>query len=82
MKEKQIDMSRVVLTPEVVAAWTEIAKRLAGTLTQMGVSPGQIGEEELWLNEEGGSLVVKCKAGQLEATMVIPAGQWRWNNQN
>lgn len=77
---EKIVMESVVLTPAAVAAWQEMASRIAPALRQMNISLERIEDEEIFLKDDKKALLIRCKAGPLEVTMDVPEGQWSWSN--
>lgn len=73
------DMDDVLITPEAYAAWQEMAQRVAQTLGSLGVRPGEIQDEEIWLKDDEKTLLIVCEMGRLKVSMDIPEGQWSWN---
>lgn len=77
---KMIDRSAVALSEEALTAWTEMTKRLKLGLRLIGDNPALVENQEFWLNEADGSLLLKCNTGRANAEMSVPQGHWRWNN--
>lgn len=77
-----VDLDGVEVTPEVYAAWSEIARRLTVTLRLIGVPEEAIPEEQGRV-EEDGSLVIFVEidlpsGGTIEASLKVPPEHWAW----
>jgi hypothetical protein len=78
---QEIDLDSVVLSPDTVAAWSEIALRLAAALRQLQQSGRQISEADIPIEqgrvEDDGTLTISVNVpGVFDASMTVPQGHW------
>lgn len=77
---RMVDLDNLLLSPEVVVAWTEVARGVVAALALAGqrIDPSQIPDEQARV-EDDGSLTIFCEIlGIGELSLKVPAGAWGW----
>lgn len=77
-------IDRIVLTPEMVSAWTEVCRQARREARKRGIDPaealGSLPDEAARDNGDGSvTIYVPLPVGG-ELAMRVPRGQWAWNN--
>ena len=83
---REINLDDVVLSPATVAAWQEIAKRVARALAEIARVRGTtfaIPDERGRVNDDGSLTIFISVPGVItEAFMDVPAGEWAWASRS
>ncbi len=80
MSEKVVS-ERVMLSPYAVAAWKSMCERIGVFVKERNIPLERVGEEELWL-QDNGSLELRVQVGPLSMKMDVPPEHWYWRKNN
>ena len=73
---KEIDLDDVLLSPAAVAAWQEMAVRIASAL--QGVQPSDIPDEKACINDNGTLTIYVKIPGNADISLDVPTDQWAY----
>ena len=85
---KKISAEAVLLTPEAVTAWSEMAKRFGVAIVQVGINPDKVNDETFWISSKG-SLEIRVETRKdlptdkaLSMKFPVPKGHWSFTSAN
>lgn len=85
---REISAENILLTEEVVVAWSEMARRFGLAVVEVGIDPQKVEDETFWLSSKG-SLEIRAKTRQdrptdkaLSIKMKVPKEHWSFSHNN
>lgn len=74
----EIDLDDIMLTPAVVAAYSELAKRIAIALQERINDASSIPDERVRMNDDGTLTIFVNIPEVIDVSMDVPADQWAY----